>query len=293
MHERWWRLSFQVVCAGGIVVGCFTSFPELADEDAAGASGGQSSGGAGGLGDGSNLDGAAGKGPDAGSDAASETGMDASIDTAPDVPVIPGLLGHWPFDDGSGSQATDIVAGNHALIPSADITWTTSGVLGGALAFDEPMSGITVTQWDDAAFPQIGTLSVWLKVTVIPNDTSSRNVFDSHNTTRNHLFVRRANGSPEIALQCAFQPTGQPYAFVETTPIASGEWQLVAVGWSSAEGFCYINGTRLTDTVAPGWAPSEQKFVLGQHLGGVMDDLRLYDHMLSNEELAQLQAAGP
>jgi serine/threonine protein kinase len=72
--------------------------------------------------------------------------------------VIPGLIAHWPFDEGSGSQVRDLTG----ISPPGTITnatWTT-GRIGGALEFSRtgkvlcgnsprlaPVSGITVMCW--------------------------------------------------------------------------------------------------------------------------------------------------
>lgn len=44
------------------------------------------------------------------------------------------LVAHWPFDDGSGDIATEIVASNNGVLVGTP-TWTT-GEIGGALNFD-------------------------------------------------------------------------------------------------------------------------------------------------------------
>ncbi len=42
-----------------------------------------------------------------------------------DVEVADGLIGHWPFEDGAGTAATDIVGGNHGTL-TGDASWVVS-----------------------------------------------------------------------------------------------------------------------------------------------------------------------
>jgi hypothetical protein len=289
-----------------IAASCMTEFPELVDSDAASsggqsqggfagssfggssASGGSATGGSGGSGgNGGSVGGSAGDASTGGAGSGGTAG-----DSGPDAPLIPGLLGHWPFDDASGNVAVDVIGGNDATLPASDATWT-AGVFGGAIALGAPTTGISAPGWDNAAFPTTGTLTLWLKAVIVPNDTSSRGIFDNHDTARDHVFVRRANGSPTIALQCAFQAKAAQYAFVKTVPIASDTWQLVAVGWSPTEGFCYIHGNLQSGLVTGAWSPSTQRFRIGANATATFDDVRLYDHMLTVTELAKLLAQGP
>jgi hypothetical protein len=283
-----------------VVTSCMTDFPDLAARDG-GASGGEPStggvaggafGGASGNGGGSGGSGGSVGGTAGDASTGGQSGAGGTIaDSGPDAPLVPGLLGHWPFDDATGSIASDVVAGNDGVLPATGATWT-QGLFGGAIALAVPTTGVDVDAWYDDAFPDTGTVTLWLKSEIVANDTSSRGVFDNFDTALDHLFVRRANGSPTIALQCAFQAAGQ-YAFVKTVPIQSDVWQLVAVGWSSTQGFCYVNGTMQTGTVDLPWSPAQQRFRVGANLTGTIDDVRLYDHMLGVGELAKLLAEGP
>lgn len=279
-----------------VATSCMTDFPDLASDT--GASGGQAQGGVAG-GTGGSLGGNGGSGGSVGGavgDASTSGGTGgtagSTVDSGPDAPLVPGLLGHWPLDDASGNVAVDVIGGNDATLPASNATWTT-GVFSGGIAFAAASAGVSAAAWNDTSFPATGTVTLWVKSEIIPNDTSGRGIFDNHDTSLNHVFVRRANGSPTIALQCAFQPGADPYAFVKTVPIASDVWQLVAVGWSSSEGFCYVNGNMQPGPVLPGWSPTEQRFTFGANYIGAIDDIRLYDHMLSVSELAKLLAEGP
>jgi hypothetical protein len=275
------RVAFAA--AGGILAAsCLTSIGDVQERpaDASAGAGGAagSSGGASGSG---------------GSSGSAGTGGSGGQDAAPDVTPIPGLIGHWPFDDGSGSTAVDVIAGRNAVLPDQGTSWTSAGAIGGALTLAAPEDPLRVVEWDGAAFPATGTITVWVRMQVIPNDTTSRGIFDNWNGALNHLFLRRGNSNPALELQCAFQVANAPYAWAKGVPIASNVWQLVAIGWSPSFGFCYAHGTRDEGPANPGWAPSDQTFEVGENLDGTIDDLRLYDYLLSDEDLAELLLQGP
>jgi hypothetical protein len=290
------------VCWLGSLVGliassCLTSVGDLehgrpdASAGSAGASGqGGSGGSGGGWADGTAGSGGIAGGTDASADAGGSGGQDADADAAP---PIPGLIGHWPFDEGSGTTAVDVVGGANAVLPDDGATWTSAGAIGGAVLLSAPQNPIAVSKWAGSNFPLTGTVTVWVKSHFILNDTASRGIFDNWNGTRNHWYVRRANGSDQLVLQCALQVANMPYAFVKNTPVDPDVWQLVAIGWSPSSAFCYVHGTLDEGPVTPGSAPSDQLFTIGHHFDGSMDDLRLYDYLLTYQDLAKLLADGP
>jgi concanavalin A-like lectin/glucanase superfamily protein len=79
-----------------------------------------------------------------------------------------GLVGYWPLDDGTGSTAADFSGNNNPGILGGNAAFTSSGRIGGAVAFDgiatsvriaDPPSGVldfgtgsfTYSLWVDAA----------------------------------------------------------------------------------------------------------------------------------------------
>ena len=207
-----------------------------------------------------------------------------------------GLLGHWKFDDGSGSTAIDSTPlARHGMLPTTGTNWTSAGAIGGALEFGTPNSGVLVAAWSNAAFPSTGSVSVWVLGKFEAIETGSRGILDNYAANRSHLFVRRANGSTDLEIQCAFQPAGQSYTWAQNAPIQSSVWQLVVIAWNVTgnAGYCYSHGAKISGGITTGWAPTDQLFEIGDGFNGLLDDVRLYDHMLTDKELETLLASGP
>ena len=281
------RQAVVVLAGAGLALGsCLVSIGDVTNagpDASAGAAGGA----------GAEHDGSGGV---AGGSPADASGGAAGTDTGPDVVLPEGLLGYWPFDDGSGSVAKDVTAtGRNGVVPSAGVLWTTDAVSGGALSFQAPEDGVKMPGWNAAAFPQVGTITLWLKGEFTTSELGSRGIFDNYDATRSHLFIRRANNNPTMEIQCALQVPSASYPHAENLPIQPGSWQLVAMGWNALDKstFCYVHGNRVVDTYTADWSPSQQEFEVGDNLVGVIDDVRLWDHLLDDKELAQLLVDGP
>ncbi len=97
----------------------------------------------------------------------SDTGDPAPADDAPGVTTAaPGLVGHWPFDEGAGSVVHDVSGrGLHGALQGG--SWV-RGVLGSAVATNPPL---VVDVADDAALQLTGsmTLEAWINIESIPS----------------------------------------------------------------------------------------------------------------------------
>jgi hypothetical protein len=295
-----------VAILGALVASsCLVSIGDSADDQksgsggSAGATGGQA--GAGAQGGQSAASGHAGQAGQSGTSGASggtagADGGSSGTGGTGAVAAIPGLLGHWPFDDGSGTKVSDTTSlARHGALPAAGVAWTTDAVFGKALEFSAPSVGVSVPAWWNTAFPATGTLLVWVKGNFSADEPLNRNIFDSWDSGRDHLFIRRTADTAAIEIQCALQRPSTQYAFVKGMAIENGTWQLVGIGWNASAklGYCYLHGARYPGTVQGDWSLSDQAFVLGNEFIGVMDDVRLYDHMLTDDELALILASAP
>lgn len=279
---------------------CFVSIPEGEDDPGAGGAAGDAS-----LGGQAGQDASAGQGgqagqPDAssggaaGTDAGGAAGTDSGSGGTGAVASIPGLLGHWPFDEGAGATAKDITAAaRHGVLPPSGVAWSTDAVFGKSLEFSTPPGGVVAAAWWNAAFPTVGTVLLWIKSNV-PSNTTGRGVFDGWDDKRQHLFLRTAPQSSSVTLQCAFQPASNSYVFGKDVPITNGQWMLVGAAWDVASKtvYCYANGLKFAGAVQGTWTTAEQQFEIGDGFVGLIDDVRLYDHMLTDSELALVAASG-
>jgi hypothetical protein len=275
----------RIVVAGALASACTlaVSLDELTERpaDATGGAGGSSMNN-GGLGaGGSASSGGAGSGGSAGGGTAAA----GAGGRGPD-----GLVGYWPLDDGTGTIAGDAV-GSHDGFLIGNAAWT-EGWSGGAVAFLGGEDRIEMPALFGAAFPASGTLSLWFRPTFEAVDSASRGIFDNYDTGRSHLFVRRANGETEMVIQVVMQPAGgDPYVFGVELAVVNGEWNHLVVVWDTDNDFgrATMGGnTQLKPIDDPNWLPSEQELIFGGSYIGIIDEVRLFDRPLSEDEVAAL-----
>jgi hypothetical protein len=276
----------RIVVGGALASACTltVSLDELSEgpADATGGAGG-SSVNTGGLGAGGSA--SSSGGPGSGGSAAGGVAAGGAGGRGPD-----GLVGYWPLDEGTGTIAGDAV-GTHDGFLIGGAAWT-EGWSGGAVAFAGGLERIEMPTLFGAAFPASGTLSLWFRPTFEMIDTASRGIFDNYDTGRSHLFVRRANGETEMVIQVVMQPAGgDPYVFGVELAVVNGEWNHLVVVWDTDNDFgrATMGGNvQLKPIDDPNWLPAEQELILGGSFIGVIDEVRLFDRPLSEDEVAAL-----
>jgi RNA polymerase sigma factor (sigma-70 family) len=245
---------------------------------------------------------------------------------APTVTVNPeyGLVGHWKLDETSGSIAADS-SGNRSNGTLGDFStpgWT-MGKVAGALNFDGA-SGI-VAVGSPIALTDLGrmTIAAW----IMPRSYGQPVIDEGKGIRMNYgrivdkrdndveqfpagwsLFIRN-DATPDVSGVLCFRRTFDIEEGSWITPVNSvvlGAWQHVAVtydiGSLANQPAFYLDGTPVPTTVL--FAPSGSvvsdvgsKLSIGNlpHLGrafdGVIDDVRIYDRILSASEI-QVLATG-
>jgi len=204
-----------------------------------------------------------------------------------------GLVGYWSFDEGEGGTAYDYSGhGNHGTIDGA--AWTT-GISGSALNFDGDDDYVEVDSFTLSA-PDPQTQCIWFTL----NDlTISRHLtsYDARGT-----FTVLSNATLQVELQG--NPNGIRIRSSDT--VATGQWHFVclrlygfdvATGRTIDDADFYIDGvvqdkssydigvnTDIRNTLyigcyQPAW---------GSHFDGIIDEVRIYDRVLSHAEILDL-----
>ena len=257
-----------------------------ADDASAGGNGGAAAGGT----SGSNTGGTAGSsnGGSAG------TVQDAASDGAAGGNAGPsGLVGYWPLDDNGGNVAKDQIGSAHGSVPAV-VTWSNDSVSGASLRFQEG-APLEINDWSGSKFPTKGCVSLWLKPKLQGTVAKNRGILDNWDSTRNHLFIRRSNLDPDPpSVQAAFSRVGTPYVGAAIDPLKEGSWQFLALSWDIAAGtaFLYLDGKVTVMKLAPDsttWTPKEQRFHFGDDFIGQIDEIRLYNRYLAQNEVAQIE----
>jgi len=207
------------------------------------------------------------------------------------------LVAHWKFDEGSGNIAHDASGNGNDGTLVGDPVWTT-GRTGGALEFNGSSDYIEVPFSESLRVINQGdfTIAAWFRLDEIP--TEYKTVFQQGDDTsggpgRTWLFVHQSN---EIRSSLGGSATGSGVG------IESGTWYHAAVivteGGTDDSVQIYVNGEPAGASRLDSMEDSQGIFYIGAHkaLGniwyGLLDDLRIYSHALSETELLRL-AVGP
>ncbi len=200
-----------------------------------------------------------------------------------------GNIGLWHFNgnwnDSSGQNNTASPSGNST--PSSTAKFGSNGAY-----FDG--SGDYITLGNTGFNVNTGTLSVWLK----PSFNSS-----SPPTTYNPIFQW---GTTTSGIQLSYSVASGFYSYINlnyraiTGPIAfaANTWIHVAIDWDFNNDVynIYENGTKLGTNTTALTAPAIQTMSLGggnsQYWTGGMDELAIFNHVLTNSEVGSLYKRG-
>ncbi len=242
------------------------------------------------------VDGAAGTDGPPGADAPG--GADAPIG-----PVVAGLVLHWRFDETAGSTALD--ASGHGLEGTYSGTPPSPSIEVPPTSFANPSSrrfdgtvgnSVQVASMPAALQPTQGvTVAVWFRTT----QTTRADLVSQGN----NYFIRWNIGELQFVRR---RPLGSSTTFVAATALTptanDGSWHHAA-GVASVDGdtSIYLDGVLLDADVSrlPFTYANPSTFVAGQSMAGGqifdgwMDDLRVYDRVLSADEIRALARGEP
>jgi len=215
---------------------------------------------------------------------------------------------HWTFDEGAGTNVTDTSAnardGTFSGLPS----WTTNGVIAGALNFSgtndcvRQSAGSNTLNGLDAF-----TVSLWLK----PAPTNSdRGILAGDDSSTNTTFslatkIYASCGNFTNVIEAAIPTTkGVVHRASASNALMPGQWQHLALTWTNGEApKLYLNGQLdqpLSGFVAAsGVLTNCPQFIIGKGAfdspaswNGAIDDVRVFAVALSADEILSL-ADGP
>lgn len=208
----------------------------------------------------------------------------------------PSLVAHWTLDETEGEIAYDSAGVHDASFIGEPIWQPESGKVGGALAFD----GIDdYIKTDFVLSPSGGAFSActWIKGGS-PGQVIISQVDGFGWTGETWLGMDALNGNLMTGLTPP--PLGRfiPEPLESQSVVTDGQWHHVGFVWDGAYRSLYVDGTEVaTDTNA---LASLKYSNGGLHIGtskkrdaetffsGLIDDVRIYNNVLSAEEIAAL-----
>ena len=215
-----------------------------------------------------------------------------------------GLVGHWTFDAGeyvapdSGSEVKDRTSNaNHGNTEGTGGEFARQpGVIGSAFAFQGPNDRVDM---GDPAGGELDfnasepfTLSFWVKMDSDDGQFVTKRGGEGYQvrvTSGAGLFVR-------IDEICC----GNTQAALYPNPLADGAWHHVVAGRSATEVFIILDNYATSSTISGGTNDirTATAFSIGatesgaEDFDGFLDDVRIYNRVLTNEEIERLYGLG-
>lgn len=212
--------------------------------------------------------------------------------------ALPAPKYHWKLDETTGTTAVDSESGADGTLTNftySNSKWTT-GQIDGALSFDENNDYIALN-----SFPNLTgdfTITAWIK----PNNTSGdQRIFcDDYNNSSGYAFSLGDESGGNLRL---FNRTVNPVSVDSGSVVTSGTWQFVACTHDAAARIrkLYRNSVQVggdSSAYSGAWGTDSGTASIGGEVdgtsegvaqwrfGGLMDDVRVYDQVLTDAQLA-------
>ncbi|MHC4602581.1 MAG: LamG-like jellyroll fold domain-containing protein, partial [Planctomycetota bacterium] len=209
------------------------------------------------------------------------------------------LISKWMFDQGEGTIAYDSAGTNHGLIQGA--TWTT-GQIDGALSFDGVDDyvnfGDPIEESLDFGASDSFSISAWVKP--IGGISIVNKIRIPNATFEEGYFIRIRNNQTQFYIE---DTGGADPTITGNTTLEDDNWYHVAAVRDTTEDklYVYVDGssdaTPVTDTTTTTLATT-QDFWIGRmpyynyYFNGKIDDVRIYNRALSEEEILEVYRSG-
>ena len=198
-----------------------------------------------------------------------------------------GLVAAYNFNAGAGTTLADASGrGNNGTISGA--TWTT-GIFGGALAFNGTSSWVTIANSSALNLTSGMTLEAWVKPTSLSSDWTT-------------LLMKEGGNAPSYGIYATDDAANPPAGFVSTSGMyrsAQGtsslpvnQWSFLAATYDGSVLRLYVNGTLAASTSVSGAISASSgalriggNSVWGEYFNGVIDQVRIYSRPLNQGEI--------
>ena len=215
-----------------------------------------------------------------------------------DVPIPPpNLVGWWALDETSGITAADASGNNKNGTLQNGLNFTNDSVegrIGNALHFDGVDDKVLVSALSLPSDSGV-TIAMWFNPDVTLNPGTGRVDF-TYWAVSGGLPNLTMVDSGEISFRCHLEEYPSVFKVSTTTNSwTAGTWYHIAGTYDGFELKIYVDGNLENTLYSPGTHRSTYGFYFGNYFGywsvpfdGKIDDVRIYDGALSEEEIANL-----
>ncbi len=198
------------------------------------------------------------------------------------------LVVHWRLDEGSGTTAYDSSGNGYDGEFVGTPEWIQGHNSPGALHFTAEAQ-IVLYSFDAAVEWPAGTVAVWVKADTV-GQGNWNGVFSSHIPNSAGFQMDTDDGNPG---NYRFQPGGIIFGTVTT------DWVHLAIAWDGTSANTYYNGSLASSGTVTATNTTFNQFAMAINrnaantLMGLFDDLRIYDHALSEFEILGAMTGQP
>ena len=224
------------------------------------------------------------------------------------LPSAADLVGHWTFDESSGTNIADTSGlGNHGVLfnPKSN-TWT-NGMSGGALYFEGTTgAGSTYVTIPDAPSLHITnaiSFAAWIRCDDISLDAP---ILDKEGPGKLSYWFGTYGAAGAVPGNFGMLMSANGIAWTifnrSQGAVSQGLWVHVASTWDGSTVRHYLNGVLLAQTAAFSGPlhVSDASLIIGANVPynatafkGIIDDARLYNHALTLSEVRSLAGMTP
>jgi len=207
-------------------------------------------------------------------------------------------VGYWKLDDGAGTIAVDSSGnGNDGILIGTAMSWMPDdGMIGGALSFDGTASGTDYVEISTADISlTAGTVAMWGKLPPDPQLPATR-YFVGHTTipawsNRIQLYMDDSDTVLDLGLGDSHN------RHKDIMSLTTETWYHVALTWDGGNYVVYVNGQEKANGSYTGLDTLNPVADIGndgnadgrdEAFNGLLDDVRIYDQALSEDEVAEL-----
>ena len=288
-------VSAASACAGGTItpLGNLDAGGDVADARAAIDSGGDGA-------DGSVFD---GPGP---SDASGDDASDGAEPDGATCAVDFGLVGYWPFEEGSGTTTADVSGSGNAGTLTNSPMWSATApptpyANAHSLSFDGTSSYVTMGNPSALRLTGPMSLACWFQ---------SSASLGNYQTLVSKWWSGDADAAYSIYWTTGFGPTfamrsamGSSIGASATTAFDDGAWHFVAATWTGVTVRLYVDAVEqgdetpdgsfgaTADVMHPFDVATDDRYSAGtgdRFFPGLIDDVRVYDRPLTAAEIGKL-----
>ncbi|MEJ2705667.1 MAG: LamG domain-containing protein [Sedimentisphaerales bacterium] len=200
------------------------------------------------------------------------------------------LIAQWTLDEGSGTIATDVTGNGHDGTLEGDPQWV-AGYFGGALQFAGSPDRVVVPYSPELNPEDAFTVSVWANVE--PGSTGYRSPITSRDDAPQRGYIIYASSGDTWQFWIG---NGSGWTNAAGPAVEFGEWTHVAGTYAPGDMKLYIDGVQAAEAAGTISLNTQQYLSIGAgrtdtpagdyFYVGMVDDVRLYDQVLTEEQIA-------